>query len=178
MSRHRAHALASVLVIAVLAGCATPPPAAAPAEATFDAAAAVAAIRLAGAADARELVINPVGNPQVSDLRQQAGALEAAGQLQQAAGALDAALALDPRNPALLQERAEVAILERELELALRLARQATRSGTGAGPQCRRHWETLVQLLPVVVAGEGVAAELEQARRQRDACTVAAVPRY
>lgn len=169
------------LVLCLLAACAsTAPP---PAQPAFDAVAAVAAIRAAGTASATELVIKPLGSRQVDDLREQAAALEAQGRPADAAAALDQALAISPDDPVLLQERAEAALLLHDLAGAGRLARRALAIGTDVGPQCRRHWETLVQLLAATQAGAtgGAAAadmSVADARRQRDACTVAAPPRY
>lgn len=197
----RAFAPASGLALGLgllVAACASAPPES-PLPA-FDGAAAVAAIRAAGNADDKELVVRPLGDTEVIDLRERAAALETQGAIADAAAALDEALAITPNDPVLLQERAEAALLLGDLDAAERLARQAVATGTQVGPQCRQHWETIVQVLayrqplepqaPMVAepaAGleaadgdiaAGPLSALEQARRQRDACTVAGVPRY
>jgi hypothetical protein len=59
----------------LLGACATP--ATKPAAPAYDAAAIVQAIRAAGAATSSELEVQPLRDPQVEDLRQQAVQLEA-----------------------------------------------------------------------------------------------------
>lgn len=170
-------------MLSLLAACASTPPVP---QLDFDAVAAVAAIRAAGTADGSELVIRPLGDRQVEDLREQATALQAQGRHADAAATLDQALAISPDDPALLQERAEAALLLHDLDSAERLARRAIAIGTEVGPQCRRHWETIVQVLAVwpstgpdpASSQATPAASVAEARRQRDACTVAAPPRY
>ena len=130
-------------VALLLAACAAPTrPAATPA---FDAAAMVKAIRAAGAAAPTELDVQPLRDPQVEDLREQATQLEARHMYRGAADLLDRAMQINAEDPALLQERAELALLLRDAATAQRLARQAIAMGSTTGPLCRRHWETLLQ---------------------------------
>ena len=170
----------AVLCTALLAACAGGPPVQpAPAD-TFDPIGAVAAIRTAGHdGDTQELVVTPLGANQVADLRAEASRQLDAGELEAAAATLDEALAITPRDPVLLQERAELALLLRDLEGARSRARAAIEAGTSVGPHCRRHWETLHQVALVYAARdpqwEQVAA---RSREARDACTVGPVPRY
>lgn len=181
MSNNRIPLLAVVAVAAaaLLAGCASTP-VQAPLADSFDPVAAVAAIRTAGHdGNAQELVVTPLGANQVADLRAQASRQLETGEVGAAAATLDQALELTPRDPSLLQQRAELALLLRDLEGARGLARAAIEAGTGVGPHCRRHWETLHQVALVYAARdpqwEPVAA---RARDSRDACTVGPVPRY
>lgn len=178
---------AAVLASALVA-CTTAPPAPPP-QPVFDASAMVLAIRAAGAADQRELVVRSLGDPQVGDLQEDAARQEAQGRYDEAAGLIDQALAIQPGDPGLLQARAEIALLLHDLDAAERLARQAIAAGTEVGPQCRRHWETVVQVLAVHASVEVAPAAAETghteaadalaaARAQRDACTVTAPPRY
>src|SRR5690554_3911489 len=175
-----------VLSAVLLVACASAPQAPGPAARAFDTAGAVSAIRAAGQASGAELVVTPVADPGVTDLREDARQFEQQGRHEDAAEALDAALALRPGDAGLLQERAEAALLLGDLETAEELARRLTVSGTGAGPQCRRHWETLAQVMeatrPAAVDPvTGVAAtpaEAVDARARRDACTVSAPVRY
>ncbi|MDR0183427.1 tetratricopeptide repeat protein [Lysobacter arvi] len=165
------------LALTALAACTTTPPA--PPAPSIDAVAAVRAIRAAGGAASTELDVQPIRDPQVDDLRQDAERLERTGQYAQAIAALDQALQLNPDDPALLQERAEAALLVKDLAGAERFATLGIARGSKVGPLCRRHWETIAQVrqarpIPLEVPGETVA----DARRQRDACTVAAPPRY
>lgn len=151
---------------------------------TFDALAAVVAVRAAGTAEASELDVQPLRDPQVEDLRQQASVLETRRLYRAAADVLDQALAINPGDPALLQERAETALLLHRLPDAERYAQRALAAGSKVGPLCRRHWETIAQ----VRAGRALASTPAQtaanppsaadARRQRDACTIAAPERF
>jgi len=166
----------AMLALAVAACTSAPPQPAAPA---FDAVAAVAAVHAAGAAGEHELVIKPLGDPEVEDLRAQAVQLHAQGQHADAAAVLDQALAITPDDPALLQERAEAALLQQDFTRAEQLAQRAFAAGAQVGPLCRRHWETIAQARAarVVPAGDSIATVAE-ARQARDACTVAAPNRY
>jgi tetratricopeptide (TPR) repeat protein len=167
-----------LLAAAVLAGCASVPPSA-PAV-PVDTAAAVATVRAAGRVGDTELEVRPLADPGVADLREQAVAHEAAGRREQALAALDEALALSPGDPALLQERAELALLTGEWEQALDFARRSHLAGPGVGPLCRRQHELQVQVaLAQALQGDAMAsARADVARRARDACTVTPPPRY
>lgn len=187
--------LAGIACVLALAACASaPPPRAVPA---FDAAAAVAAVRAAGQAQSSELDVQPLRDPQVEDLRQRAAQLEARGDFVAAAAALEHALNLQPagaQDPAVLQERAEVALLLHDLDGAESYARKSVALGSATGPLCRRHWETVLQVAQVrardrkyrhgesdaqATARVGAAdALVKQARSQRDACTINAPARY
>ena len=177
------HPLATLCTLAaavLLAGCGTvaqlpdvPP------QPTFDAVAAVAAIRAAGSASASELDVQPLRDSGVEDLRQQAAELQARGMLRAAADLLDQALAINAGDPAMLQERAEVALMLHQLPDAEGLAQRAFAAGSQVGPLCRRHWETSAQVRAGLAVSPGPhGASVSDARRQRDACTVAAPDRF
>lgn len=171
------HVRCAVLLL-VLAGCATsPPPSPVPA---FDAAAAVATIRAAGAELPTELDVQPLQDPLVTDLREQARADEQAGRFDNAASALDRALAERPDDPAVLQERAELALLQRQPDAAFDFAQRARRVGPTVGPLCRRSMETLLQVERIrAQAGDDAAtARADALANERDACTVKPPPRY
>jgi Flp pilus assembly protein TadD len=180
MSRKRARAGTTAMRVSalacamVLAGCASPSapldagaPRLAPAE-------MLAAIHAAGGRDDTELAVQPLRDPMVEDLREQARRFEANGRAADAAAALDHALRLVPDDPALLQERAEAAISLGDLATAQANAQRAWDIGGKVGPLCRRHAETLrqVRLATNDTAGAAAAAE------RREACTVAAPARY
>ena len=103
----------------------------------------VAEIRAAGAFEKGELDVQPLRDPMVEDLRMQAAQFESARRYPDAAVALDKAIAIAPQDPALLQERAEVAVLQKNLDQAAVLARDAYALGGKVGPLCRRHWATI-----------------------------------
>ena len=162
--------VAGLAALVLLAACASAPPP----KPAADTAAMVGAIRAsAGGAD-DELTVQPLRDATVEDLRQQAATLEAQRRHAEAAAALDRALAITPDDPAVLQERAEVAVLLGEFDQAERLALQAHAAGAKVGPLCRRHWATVEQ----VRAQRADAAGVASARTQRDACTVGAPARY
>lgn len=103
----------------------------------------VAEIRATGAFEKGELDVQPLRDPMVEDLRMQAVQFESARRYPDAAAALDKALVIAPEDPALLQERAEVAVLQKNLDKAAALARDAYALGGKVGPLCRRHWATI-----------------------------------
>lgn len=165
----------------LLAACVSIEPEPAPPP-DFDAVAAVAAIRAAGTASGGELDVQPLRDPQVSDLSEEAVRLEAGHLYQAAAERLDQALEISAQDPNLLQQRAEVALLLGQADQAERLALRAREAGTDVGPLCRRNWETVVHARaggsrPPEDAGLP-RVSVEEAGRRRDACTVAPPPRY
>ncbi|RDZ26945.1 tetratricopeptide repeat protein [Lysobacter silvisoli] len=176
----------------VCAACVSAPPAPEPA---YDAETAVKAIRQSAAAT-RELDVQPLRDNRVEDLRQSASALEKQGKYAEAAATLDQALAINAGDPALLQERAETALLLRKLDDAERYAKQAFDGGSKVGPLCRRHWSTIAAVrqhrldvlkttpvykeeLPAASANiSRIGKDVAAARAQVEACTVSAPPRY
>ena len=163
--------------ILALAACATAPaPSADAVEPAYDPVALVAQIRAAaGPDDAKdELAIRPLRDPMVEGLRSEAAHAEREGRYADAAKTLDQVLAEVGDDPAVLQERAEAALLNRDLDGAERFARHGSDVGAKVGPLCRRHWETV----RVVRLERGDAAAAADAQRERDACKVTAPPRY
>ena len=160
----------------------------------------VGEIRAVGVAAPGDLDVQPLRDPMVEDLRVQAARAERAKRYADAATALDKAMSLAPEDPALLQERAEVAVFQKNLPEAERLARRAFALGGKVGPLCRRHWMTIrqslaqhqSQLLAMQNGGHlkgakltqweddmtRVASDLELARRAQEDCTQTGPPRY
>ncbi|MDQ2701441.1 MAG: tetratricopeptide repeat protein [Pseudomonadota bacterium] len=134
----------------------------------------VAEIRAAAGQDDTELAVQPLRDPMVDDLREQAQALERQRRYPEAVAALEQALRIVPDDPALLQERAEAALLVHDFATAGQLAKRAWDLGAKVGPLCRRHWETLRQLR----LASGDAPGVLSAQVQREACTVAGPARY
>lgn len=162
------------LVIAVmLAACATAPPqtkfvTTQPPETL------VATIRATAGNNEDELAVQPLRDPHVEDLRAQAVQLERNHLYRAAATVLDQALAINPDDPAVLQERAEVAILLREFDQAETLARHASDVGAKVGPLCRRHWATIEQ---VRLANDD-AVNAAAAKAQIETCKVPGQNRF
>jgi|SRR5690554_349663 len=134
----------------------------------------VAAVRAQAVADDTELAVQPLRDPRVEDLRIEAARLEESGDIAAAARALDEAMAIVDNDPALMQERAEVALLQGDFALAGSLAERAWVLGAQVGPLCRRHWATLEQLR----LGEGDHGGAALAREQIAACRVTGPVRY
>ena len=98
------------------------------------------------AASDTEVAVRPLRNPATADLRDLAAGQQARGALADAAATLDRALAITPDDPALLQERAEAALLLGDYAAAEAHARRAHAIGSQVGPLCRRHWTTVEQV--------------------------------
>ncbi|MGE8220683.1 hypothetical protein GXB84_14410 [Stenotrophomonas acidaminiphila] len=169
---HRA--LAVLAASLALAACtSTPPPPPPPVDATTPAQ-RMAAVQAAAGADDKEVTVQPLRDPQVDDLRQIAGERRGAGDLAGAADALNQALLLVEDDPAILQERAEIALLQGDWARAETLARKALALGSRTGPLCRRHWATIEQTHLARVEKENAAS----AHAQIEACTVPGIIRY
>jgi hypothetical protein len=164
--------LVSALLLALAACASPPPPPAVPAGPVPEA--MVAAIRAAAGPDGQELNVQPLRDTMVEDLRRQAAELERKHLYRASADALDRAIAIQPEDPALLQERAEAAVLLRDFDGAETLAQRAYAQGAQVGPLCRRHWATIEQARKA----RGDDAGGAEARTKLDACTVAPPPRY
>lgn len=175
------HLATATLMALLLVGCGTislPAPSPAPLT-TATPEAMVATIRAAAAHDDSELAVQPLRDPRVEDLRQQASGLEVSRRYAEAAAVLDKALAIvsadiAASDPALLQERAEAAVLLKDYAGAEQFARRAHAIGAKVGPLCRRHWATVQQMRRV--AGDVAGAASAQA--QLEACKVAAPNRF
>lgn len=134
----------------------------------------LAAVHQAGGADDTELDVQPLRDPQVEDLRAQAARALAAGDAAAAGEFLNQALLIVSDDPALLQERAEVALLQAQYERAETLARRAYDVGSRVGPLCRRHWATIEQSRLARHQPENAVSAQAQLRT----CTVPGVTRY
>ncbi len=145
LARTGLHGVLTTLAAVLLAACASQPLPAPPeplTQATPEA--MVAAIRASAADDDEsELTVRPLRDSMVEDLREDALRLESRQQYAEAAAVLDKALGIVPDDPALLQERAEAAILQHKFDEAETLARRAFGLGAQVGPLCRRHWATV-----------------------------------
>lgn len=169
------HAAASAAVAVLLAaGCASAPAPQAQAPAKAEPAQMVATVRAVAGSGEGELAVAPLRDPMVEDLRQQAVELEKAGKYAESAAALDQALDIVPDDPAVLQERAEAALLLGDYDGAEQRARRAFELGAKVGPLCRRHWATVRAVR--FAANDGAGAT--QARQKLDACKVAALERF
>jgi Flp pilus assembly protein TadD len=164
----------SIAAMALLSACGSTPPPQPATPAQAEPTQMVAAVRAAAGNGEGELAVQPLRDPMVEDLRQQAVALEQQQRYADAAAALDKALAITPDDPAVLQERAEAALLLKDFGGAEQRARRAYEIGAKVGPLCRRHWATVRAVR--YAANDGARAA--DANKQLAACKVAALERF
>lgn len=131
------------------------------------------AVDAAGGRDDREVLVQPLRDPQVEDLREQAQQAMRTGDDAAAAELLNQALMIGEPEPGILQQRAEVALFQRDFDRAETLSRRALDLGSEVGPLCRRHWATIEQAR----LARGLKDDAASARVQIDACTVAGFDR-
>lgn len=169
--------VSALLVSAGLAGCSvfapqpTPaPPTLAPVP-TYD---LVASIRAAGEREKSVISVNALEDPGVTLLQHSAAADERAGHYAAAAAALDQALRLSPDSPDLLQDRAEVAVRQKDFSRAEKLAHQSWSLGPKLGPLCARNWQTVVEMRLQARDLAGASS----ARKWVAQCHKAGIPRY
>ncbi len=167
---HRALLALSVAFAALLAGCATAPPEppAPSGPPPLTAEQIVAAVQGVGQ-DGVELVVTPLIDPHVKDLRERAARAQAAGKPERADRELQKALAISPDDPDLLQWRAEIAVLRGERAEAEALASKSIALGPKSGPLCRRNW----MLVSLLREARGEAENVASAQAMLDRCTIA-----
>lgn len=85
----------------------------------------------------------PLQNPAVKTLLAEAGEAENQGRYDDAALLLERALRIQPRDPELLQQMAEVQLRKRDYEQALNFAVRSYDSGPRVGEICARNWRTI-----------------------------------
>ena len=134
----------------------------------------IGAIHAAGDREKSVIDVNPLRDPGVTLLQDEASNDEQAGHYADAAAKLDQALKLSPDSPDLLQDRAEIAIRLKDFATAERLAHQSWSLGPKLGPLCARNWQTIVEMR--LQAGDEAGADT--ARKWVQQCHKAGVPRY
>jgi len=157
-----------------LAACVTPPPVVKAPVDTTTPAQRLAAVDAAAGNDDKELAVQPLRDSEVEDLRQAALARRQANDLAGAAAALDQALAIIASDPSVLQDRAEIALLQGEWAAAETFARKSVELGSKTGPLCRRHWATIEQSR----LARGEKENAASAHAQLEGCTVPGIMRY
>ena len=166
---------ASVLALGLALGAcvSTTPPVKAPVDTTTPAQ-RMAAVDATAGNDAKELDVQPLRDAGVEDLRVAAKAKRQAGDLAGAAADLDEALKISEGDPSILQERAEIALLQGDWANAETLARKSVALGSKTGPLCRRHWATIEQSQ----LARGQKENAASAHAQLEGCTVPGIKRY
>ncbi|MDT8409793.1 MAG: tetratricopeptide repeat protein [Wenzhouxiangellaceae bacterium] len=160
-----------LLLLLLLAACATrSPPVPAPGQdRTVE-----ERVRAPSAGAGRELQVFGVRNPAVVSLARKALAAEQEGDLAQAEMLLERALRIDGRDPAVLQQMAEVQLSRGDLDQAQAFASRSYELGPQVGELCQRSLRTLI-----VIYERG--SQWDRAYRARDQlsqCTVAPPERF
>ena len=140
LGRNLAAAGAAALMLGACAGW-TPPAG----EATREAPAEEVESRVREPArqDSAGVQVFPLQNPAVKELLADAGVAETAGDYGQAAVLLERALRIQPRDPEILQNMAEVQLHIKDYEQALNFAVRSYDSGPRVGEICSRNWRTI-----------------------------------
>ena len=110
--------------------------------------------------------VYPLQNPAVKSLIAEAREAEAAGDYDRAAVALERALRIQPRDPELLQQMAEVQLQKGDYEQALSFAIRSYDSGSRVGEICSRNWHTI----SVARQNTGDASGSAQAKQRAGEC--------
>jgi len=168
-------ALAATAASLLLSACLSSPPPAPPAAVdSTTPAQRMAAVEQVAGIDDTELSVQPLRDTLVEDLRETAIAQRRAGDLDGAAEALNQALLLVEDDPGILQERAEIALLQADWPRAETLAKKAVDLGSRTGPLCRRHWATIEQSRLARAQKENAVS----AHAQIEGCTVPGIKRF
>ena len=93
--------------------------------------------------DSEGVQVFPLQNPAVKELLADAGTAESAGDYGQAATLLERALRIQPRDPEILQNLAEVQLQIKDYEQALNFATRSYDIGPRVGEICSRNWRTI-----------------------------------
>ena len=106
----------------------------------------LASIQAAGEKEKSVIAVNPLRDPGVAALQDAAEGDLRTGKYNEAATKLDQALTISPNSPDLLQDRAELAIRQRDYASAEKLAHRSWELGPRLGPLCARNWQTIAEL--------------------------------
>ena len=93
--------------------------------------------------DSAGVQVFPLQNPAVKELLADAGTAESAGDYGQAATLLERALRIQPQDPEILQNLAEVQLQVKDYEQALNFATRSYDIGPRVGEICSRNWRTI-----------------------------------
>ena len=103
----------------------------------------------------------PLENPAVAELMADASSAEQEGRHEQAAMLLERALRIQPRNPEVLQQMAEVQLHVQDYQQALNFAVRSYDVGPRVGEICSRNWRT-ISVAREYLGDRGGAAEAER----------------
>jgi tetratricopeptide (TPR) repeat protein len=100
-------------------------------------------VRVPASQESEGVQVFPLHNPAVKELLAEAGSAETAGDYDQALVLLERALRMQPRNPEILQQLAEVQLQKQDYEQALNFAVRSYDIGPRVGEICDRNWRTI-----------------------------------
>lgn len=130
---------AALIASLLLTACATAPPPA-PVEERSE---VEEEVRQPAQDDTAGVQVFPLQNPAVKTLLAQAGEAENQGRYEDAALLLERALRIQPRDPELLQQMAEVQVQKKDYDQALSFAVRSYDAGPRVGKICARNWRTI-----------------------------------
>ncbi len=102
-----------------------------------------ARVRTPATQDSAGVQVYSLQNPAVRELTAQAKQAEQKGDLALASAYLERAMRIQPRDPQLLQQMAEVKLQKRDYEQALNFAQRSFEIGPRVGEICSRNWRTI-----------------------------------
>ena len=129
--------LLALLIPLWLAACSTQPPAPIK-DKEID-----SRVRAPASEDSAGVQVYSLQNPAVKELTAQAVVAERAGELDQASGFLERALRIEPRDPQVLQQMAEIKLQKKDYQQALNFAVRSYDIGPRVGEICSRNWRTI-----------------------------------
>ena len=100
-------------------------------------------VRAPASQESEGVQVFPLHNPAVRELLAEAGSAETTGDYDRAAVLLERALRMQPRNPEILQQLAEVQLQKQDYEQALNFAVRSYDIGPRVGEICDRNWRTI-----------------------------------
>ena len=100
-------------------------------------------VRVPASQESEGVQVFPLQNPAVKELLADAGNAETMGDYNQAAVLLERALRIQPRDPEILQQMAEVQLQKQDYEQALNFAVRSYDIGPRVGEICNRNWRTI-----------------------------------
>ena len=131
----------SVLVLLFMVGCATQAPQLpAPVESPEP---EVTTVPETATEPSEGVQVYSLQKPAVMQLVAQAKTAEGTGDLDQATSLIERALRIQPQDPQLLQQMAEIKLQESDFEQALNFATRSYDSGPRVGEICSRNWRTI-----------------------------------
>jgi len=129
--------IAGIFLLLLMAGCATQAPA------PVSKPDVNATVREPASEDSEGVQVYSLQNPAVKQLVAQAKTAESTGDLDRASGLIERALRIQPQDPQLLQQMAEIKLQEADYQQALNFATRSYENGSRVGEICSRNWRTI-----------------------------------